>query len=103
MQTIQEQSRIGLSGSGFQGGQSQVGFAVNRLKIKEFTSWSVCFAVIGVLTGLLKFLKLGVTMDSVTSVLFYASLMALAFFIYRIVSLSKTPVEEKRNNYHELN
>jgi len=106
MQTVREQSRTGLSTSVFNAGQSQAPVSENqaiRLKIKEFTSWSVCFAIITLLTGLLKYLRLGITMDSVTSILFYSSLLALAFFIYRIISLSRNPVQVKANNYHELN
>jgi hypothetical protein len=106
MQTLREQSRVGLSNSVFQASQSQsraTASPENRLKIKEFTSWSICFAIVGVLTGLLKYLKVGITMDSITSVLFYSSLSALAYFIYRIISLSRNPVQVKRNNYHELN
>jgi hypothetical protein len=106
MQTLREQGRIGISNSVFQAGQSQPGASSNpgnRLKIKEFTSWAVCFAIITVLTGLLKYLKVGITMDSITSVLFYSSLFALAYFIYRIISLSRSPVQAEGNIHHELN
>jgi hypothetical protein len=106
MQTLREQGRMGLSNSVFQAGQSQPGVTANpenRLKIKEFTSWSVCFAIVCALTGLLKYLKVGITMDSITSVLFYSSLSGLAYFIYRIISMSRNPGQVKRNNYHELN
>ena len=106
MQTLREQGRIDLSNSGFQTSQSRPTVTAdpeNRLKIKEFTSWSVCFGIVTALTGLLKYLKVGVTMDSITSVLFYTSLFALAYFIYRIISLSRNPAQVKRNNYHELN
>lgn len=106
MQTLREQGRVGPSNSGFQNGQSQPAVTVNpenRLKIKEFTSWSVCFAIVTALTGLLKYLKVGITMDSITSVLFYTSLLALIYFIYRIISLSRNHVQVKGNSYHELN
>jgi hypothetical protein len=106
MQTVREQAPVRLSNSGFQPAQSQFRISenqVNKLKIKEFISWSVCFAIVTILTGLLKYLKLGVTMESVTSALFYTSLLALAYFIYRIVSLSRNPVQVKNNSYHELN
>ena len=73
------------------------------LKIKEFISWAACFAVISGLTGLLKYLKVGVTMDTVTSVLFYLSLAGLVYFVTRIIVLSRTQVQIHANNLHELN
>jgi len=106
MQTVREQTPVGLSTSGFKPVQSQFRVSqnqVNKLKIREFTSWSVCFAIITVLTGLLKYLRVGITMESVTSTLFYTSLLALAYFIYRIFSLSRNHPQVKANPYHELN
>ena len=73
------------------------------LKIKEFISWAACFAVVAGLTGLLKFLKVGITMDTVTSVLFYLSLGGLIYFITRIVMLSRKQVHIHSGNLHELN
>ena len=73
------------------------------LKIKEFISWAACFAVISGLTGLLKYLKVGITMDTVTSVLFYLSLAGLVYFITRIILLSRTQVQIHASNLHELN
>jgi hypothetical protein len=77
----------------------------NRLKIREFISWAVCFAVVTALTGLLKYLKVGITMDAVTSALFYLSLFGVTFFVYRIIvlSTSKTRVHLDGNKFHELN
>ena len=106
MQTAHEQGRLGFSNPGIKPTPSYAGISENqvkRLKKREFISWSVCFAVISLLTGLLKFLKIGVTMDSVTNVLFYASLISLAYFIYRIFSLPGNSIEVKNHNYHELN
>jgi len=74
-----------------------------RLKIKEFLSWAACFAVIAGLTGLLKYLNVGITMDTVTSSLFYLSLAGLVYFIARIVILSRSRVEIHSSNLHELN
>jgi len=75
-----------------------------RLKIREFLSWAACFAIIGGLTGLLKYLKIGITMDAVTSALFYLSLAGLTYFIARIIILlSKRPVQLHSGNLHELN
>ena len=39
-------------------------------------------------------------MDSVTSVLFYTSIVGLGWFIYKIFSLPKYPVQG--NNNHDL-
>jgi len=106
MQTVREQTGLGLTTPGFKPTPTHPGISethVNRLKIREFRSWSVCFAVITLLTGLLKFLKVGVTMESVTSTLFYTSLMALTYFIFRIISLSRNPAQVNNNSYHELN
>jgi hypothetical protein len=74
-----------------------------KLKIREFISWAACFAVISGLTGLLKYLKVGVTMDSITSSLFYLSLAGLIYFVTRIVRLSRTQVKIHSSNLHELN
>ncbi|HEY2649112.1 MAG TPA: hypothetical protein VGI38_07950 [Puia sp.] len=74
-----------------------------RLKIREFVSWSVCFAVVCGLTGLLKYLKVGITMDTITSALFYLSLAGLIYFITRIIMMSKSPVQLHSTNLHELN
>lgn len=106
MQTVREQSRLGLPDPGFKTTHSNAGFSenhINKLKIREFISWSVCFAIITLLTGLLKFLKVGVTMETVTSTLFYTSLITLVYFIYRIFSLSRHSVHVKHRDYHELN
>jgi hypothetical protein len=73
------------------------------LKIKEFISWAACFAVVSGLTGLLKYLKVGVTMDTITSSLFYLSLAGMIYFIARIVILSRSQVQIHSNNLHELN
>ena len=73
------------------------------LKIREFTSWATCLAVIFGLTGLMKFLKVAITMDAITSTLFYLSLAGLIYFIYRIVVLSRTRVHIPSAKLHELN
>ena len=106
MQATREQDRARLSDSGFYPDNSQVRVSdgqANKLKIREFTSWSVCFAIVVVLTGLLKYLNLGITVESITSVLFYSSLLALVYFIYRIVTIPRNSIQVKRNHFHELN
>ncbi|MEJ0080361.1 MAG: hypothetical protein WDM78_05255 [Puia sp.] len=59
--------------------------------------------MITLLTGLLKYLRLGITMESVTSILFYSSLICLAYFMYRIFSSSRVPFQVKDDSHHELN
>jgi hypothetical protein len=108
MQTIREQNGMGSPSSGYLTHSAHPQALVTetqekRLKIREFKSWSVCFATIVLLTGLLKVLKLGITMDSVTSILFLSSLCGLAYFIYRIMSLSRTPIRLNNPILHDLN
>jgi len=108
MQTVSEQNETGISPAGYKPyqttGQTPVSAdQAKRLKISEFKSWFACFAIIVLLTGLLKVLGLGVTMETVTSILFYGSLAALAYLIYRIRSLSRGPIQINGNNLHELN
>lgn len=74
-----------------------------RLKIRELFSWAACFGVIAGLTGMIKIMKIGITMDSVTSAMFYFSLLALAFCIYRIINLSRTSITLAGSQRHELN
>lgn len=102
MHTIRGQKTFDISHTGFRSSFANPDSInrVNRLKIREFISWSVCFAVITVITGLLKVLKIGITMDTVTSVLFYFSIAGLGWFIYKIFSLPKYPVQGNIN--HDL-
>ncbi|HTB24524.1 MAG TPA: hypothetical protein VK711_04095 [Puia sp.] len=102
MHTIRGQKTIEVSQAGFRSSFARPDSTnqSNRLKIREFISWSLCFAVITVITGLLKVLKIGITMDTVTSVLFYFSIAGLGWFIYKIFSLPKYPVQG--NNNHDL-
>jgi hypothetical protein len=105
MQTFRR-NNVDISPAQFNSGFSQTTISPateKSLKIKEFISWSTCFAIISGLTGVLKFLKIGVTMDSVTSVLFYLSLGGLIYFVVRIVLLSRTRVHLHSNRLHELN
>jgi hypothetical protein len=104
MQTVRKETRI--TNPGFNTIPTHTGLSENntdRLKIRELISWSVCFAAISLLTGLLKFLKVGVTMDSVTSFLFYTSLIALAYVIYRIINFPRNSAHVKSTQHHELN
>jgi hypothetical protein len=105
MQTVRGQKIIDISAAGFSvsPSQSQVPNQAKRLRIREFISWSVCFAVVAGLTGLLMFLKVGVTMESVTSVLFYLSLAGLIYFVSKIILVSRIPVQMNTRTLHELN
>ena len=107
MQTAHEKAQmIKTTLSGIRSSISQTPDSPNqakKLKIREFISWSVCLAVISGLTGLIKFLKVGVTMDTVNSALFYLSLGGLIFFISKIIRLSKNPVQTGFQASHELN
>ena len=105
MQTFRR-NNVDISPIQFNSGFSQQPVSPIRaktLKIKEFISWAACFAVVSGLTGLLKYLKVGVTMDTVTSILFYLSLAGLVYFVTRIIILSRTQVQIHANNLHELN
>lgn len=105
MPTVYNQEAIDTSTSGFTGMPKppSVSNQARKSKIREFISWSVCFAIVAGLTGFMKFLKIGVTMDSVTSILFYLSVAGLIFFIFRIALLSKNQANLNVNNVHELN
>jgi len=106
MDTVREQARMNIQSSGFIPNYSPSSTTENqstRIKIRESISWLVSFALITFLTGLLKFLKIGVTVESITSALFYTSLFAVSYFIYRIVVLSRNTVQLKKENLHELN
>jgi hypothetical protein len=107
MQTVRDQvKRVNISTSGLNSFIPSVpdsDIQSKRLKIKEFISWSVCFAVICLLTGLLMILKVGITMETVTASLFFLSLGGLIYFSYRILVLSKKPVPVDLSVSHELN
>jgi hypothetical protein len=105
MQTFRR-NNVDISPLQFNAGLSQqTGSPIREktLKIKEFISWATCFAVISGLTGLLKYLKVGITMDVITSALFYLSLAGLIYFIARIIMLSRSRIQVHSKNLHELN
>jgi hypothetical protein len=110
METLQMQTfrknNVDISPIQFPSGLSQspnIPSREKRLKIREFISWAACFAVICGLTGMLKFLKIGITMDSVTSALFYLSLAGLIYFVTRIVMMSKSRIQMHSSHLPELN
>lgn len=106
MQTVREQQSIDISPVPHKSPMIPAPVSpdqVRKLKIREFISWSVCFAVITALTGLMKILQVGVTMDTVTSILFFLSLSGLIYFIYRIISFSRNPLPRSPHPRNELN
>jgi len=105
MQTFRR-NNVDISPVQFNAGFSQQPIPPIRekaLKIKEFLSWAACFAVISGLTGLMKFLQVAITMDTVTSALFYLSTAGLIYFITRIIVLSRSHMQVHSNKLHELN
>jgi hypothetical protein len=74
-----------------------------KMKIREFISWSVCLAIVTSLTGLLLFLKVGITMESITIPLFWLSLGGMLYCISRIILISRRPLHFKASPVHELN
>ena len=107
MQTLTGQTRIiDNSSSSLRSSLLPAQFPTNqskKSKIGEFISWSVCFAIIAGLTGMMKWMKVAVTMESITSGLFYLSIAGLIYFIYRIISLSGSNVQNNFRIRHELN
>jgi hypothetical protein len=69
----------------------------------ENISWLICFGIVSILTGMLKFLKVGVTMDTVTSVFFYISLLGVFYFFYKLLSAPKISSRENTGSFHGLN
>ena len=104
MQTVRGQKVIDVSADGFRTSPSQysVSNQEKTLKIREFIAWSICFGVVAGLTGMLMYLNVGVTMESVTSILFYLSLAGLIYFVSRIILTSRKPVQMGHPR-HELN
>jgi hypothetical protein len=107
MQTILDQPQASENSvSGFNSSFPLIPDPVNqikKLKINEFISWSICFGVISGLTGLMKYMKVGVTMDSVTSVVFYGSLIGFIYFMLKILQISKDPIQLHSRSGHGLN
>jgi hypothetical protein len=106
MQTVRGQNRTDIHSSGFRSQLPQPPDSsdrVKRLKISEFISWSVCFFVMAFLTGLMKFLQLAVTMESVISIIFWLSLAGLVYFVSRLVQISRTPTQGKESEVVHLN
>ena len=74
-----------------------------RLRIKEFKSWSFCFGVVALLTGVLIYFQLGVTMESVTLPLFFISLSGLIYFISKVILFSNSGNPEDVSSASQLN
>lgn len=108
MPTVQDQAKkIDISQNGYAATNAwrvpdPIG-QIRSLKISEYISWSVSFGIICLLTGFLKFLKLGVTMEPVTSIFFFLSLFGLIYSISKTIKLNKAPLSRDGRVHHELN
>jgi hypothetical protein len=107
MQTVHQESPVfDSSKKGFNSSSSakpESKIQTKRLKISEFKSWALFCGVISLLTGALIYLKLGVTMETVTESIFFLSLGGLIYSIYQIVLLVKQPAPYDGNPVHGLN
>jgi len=108
MQTVREPNEKSGPGLPYRTYQHAAPQAVSqdqekRLKMNELKSWMACFLLIFVITGTLKVLSLGITMESVTSLFFYGSLAALIYLSFRFRSLYRKPVSYSAQGLHELN
>lgn len=61
-----------------------------KLQIRDAISWSICFGIVALLTGALLFYNIGVTISTVTSLLFYGSLAGFLFFTGKAILLLRT-------------
>ena len=97
MQTILDKTHsIGRAPSSFQAAitpETVRPGSKNGLKTSEFISWAVCFAILFLITGLIKWLGLETTMDFVTNFLFFVSLAGTVYFIFRALSISRKALE----------
>jgi len=93
MQTILDKTHgIGRAPSSFQAvvaPETVSSGSENKLKTREFISWAACFAVLFLITGLIKWMGLETTMGSVTNFLFFVSLAGTAYFIMRALGISR--------------
>lgn len=92
-----EASVIDISKNGFNsnftGHANQTAVRTKKLKISELKSWALSCGVISALMGLLLYLKVGVTMETITASLFFLSLGGLIYSIYQIVLLVRQPAQ----------
>jgi hypothetical protein len=107
MQTVSDNARrIDISSNNFPTTYPRIPDPIGqirRLKISEFKSWSVCFGIISFLTGMLMYLKIGVTMETVTASLFFLSLGGTIYSVYKLILLVREPARLESQRNHELN
>jgi len=106
MQTVRSQEKIEITPAPITLANSKSPDSTDpskKIRIREMISWAVCFGIVAGLTGLMKVLNVAVTMDAITSTLFYLSLAGLVYIIYRIISISRNPVQLNKHSWHELN
>ena len=91
MESLQQEARVtNVVRSGekiFIPGSTTASPSARKLQIRDAVSWSVCFGVVAMLTGALLLYNIGVTMSTVTSLLFYFSLAGFIFFVARAILL----------------
>jgi|SRR5450432_680283 len=76
---------------------------VKKMKIRELISWSISFGIISLLTGLIIFLKVGITMETVTLILFSLSLCGMVFTVSRIFLFKKSEKAKHLSAFGHLN
>ena len=107
MQTVSDNTRrIDISSSNFPTSYPRIpdpAGQIRKLKISEFKSWTVCFGIISFLTGMLMYLKVGVTMETVTASLFFLSLAGMIFSVYKLILLYREPARLETSSRHDLN
>jgi hypothetical protein len=107
MQTVSDNARrIDISSNNFPSTYPSIPDPtrqIRKLKISEFKSWTVSFGIISFLTGMLMYLKVGVTMETVTASLFFLSLAGMIFYVYKLILLSREPARLESNTRHDLN
>ena len=107
MQTIRDNTRrIDISSNNFPTTYPSIPDPtrqIRKLKISEFKSWTVSFGIISFLTGMLMYLKVGVTMETVTASLFFLSLAGMIFYVYKLIHLTREPIRLESNTRHDLN
>jgi hypothetical protein len=106
MQIIRDEKLGGIHVSAFKSPASKNSYPTKPGKSliqNENISWFICFVIVSFLTGMLKFLKVGVTMDSVTSVIFYFSLIGVLYFLYKILFTPKVNPPKNTGHLHSLN
>ncbi len=70
-------------------GPSDTAEKMRRTSMRDALSFSICFAVVMLLTGAMLLYRVAVTVSAVTSTLFYISLAGMAVFAVRAILLAR--------------